>query len=121
VVSGQVTYRQQPLPRGSVTLFCQNGEIVSGLIMPGGLYTIPNVPCGPARISVQTYPPMPPGFQLPQHLPPSPDAPHLASVPSAAGSGTYLPIPDKYGSPEQSGLSLTVTGNQREHNIDLGP
>ena len=123
-LTGTVTYNNGSLPYGTVTLYCNDGHIVSGLIEEDGSFRIPNVPRGPARVTVVTHPPIPRGFQLPQQLPKSKDAPVLSNYGSqtnALALKKYVPIPDRYSSPDQSGLAVEVTRTNRNVDLELTP
>ena len=65
VVTGKVRFQRQPLTSGSVLIFSQDKQIISGLILPDGTYRIANVPFGVARVTVRTHPLVPPGFNHP--------------------------------------------------------
>jgi hypothetical protein len=119
-VSGTVTLRGKPVSGGSVVFYCADQQIVRGLIGPDGTYSIPNVPCGPAVVTVQAHPRVPPGLYLRQNLPPASGGPLTPTVdhpPEAHGT----PIPARYGLPEESGLSAVVERGRTTHDIDLKP
>jgi hypothetical protein len=56
-VSGKVTYKNQPLPDGTVTLMAQDGQPYSAQIQADGTFTISNVPVGPAKVVVTSRAP----------------------------------------------------------------
>lgn len=121
-VTGRVTYRQQPLTQGTVTFFCDDGQIVFGLINKDGIYTIPNVPEGRVRGTVATHPPVPPGFSIHQQLPPSKDAPRLDVSPAERRPGGRYPrIPERFNNPDQSGIEFIVQRGEQTHDITLSP
>jgi hypothetical protein len=74
-------------------LFCEDKQIVSGIINKDGRYSIPNVPPGAAKVTLMTYPPLPAGYGIPQNLPPSKDAPKPAEP--SDRSATYVTIPER--------------------------
>jgi hypothetical protein len=122
-VSGQVTYSGQPLTHGTVQFFCQDQQIISRLINGDGTYSVPELPLGAAKIAVVTHPPIPNGYARPQTLPPSKDAPKLGEpargrLPEGA---KYVPIPYRYGNPDQSGLAVTVSKGNQIFDISLDP
>jgi hypothetical protein len=122
-ISGTVTYRGQPLPYGTLLFYCSDQQIISRLISPDGTYEAGGIPTGPVRIAIRTYPPIPPGYQIPQRLPPSRDAPNLGRAPSNGTSGNkakLVKIPGKYSNPDESGLALEVNEGQQSFKIDLG-
>jgi hypothetical protein len=103
-VSGQVSYQGKTVPSGSVTFVTDKGEAAGTSPIKDGAYTIHNVPVGKVKIGVST----PPAGGTP---PPG--------VPAAGTSGTTLQVPDKYRTPDQSGLTLDVKGGEQSHNINL--
>lgn len=107
-VTGQVTYRGNPLPSGSVNFFDANKNIVGTATIANGSYSMANVPPGPVKISVTT-PLVRPADR--RHPPPK-DMPGGQLAPS-------VPIPITYGNPEQSGLAYEVQPGTQEHKIEL--
>jgi hypothetical protein len=119
-LSGTVTYQGKPLTGGSVILYCEDQQIVRGIISPDGAYSIPNVPRGPCRVTVKTHTPIPSGFSLNQELPPVEDGP----IPPWAGRahrGAAANIPERYAIPEESGLTVNVNKIQTIFDIALLP
>jgi hypothetical protein len=51
-VSGTVTYKNKPVPSGSVMLVTDNNGSFQGAIDKNGAYTVEGVPVGPAKVSV---------------------------------------------------------------------
>jgi hypothetical protein len=107
-VTGQVTYRGNPLPSGSVNFFDAHQNIVGTGAITNGNYSIANVLPGAVKISVTT-PIVPPADR---RRPPPKDMPGGQLAPS-------VPIPLKYGNPEQSGLAYEVQPGTQEHKIEL--
>jgi len=118
-VAGTVTYRGRPVTGGSVILYCEDRQIVRGLIGVDGRYAIPNVPLGTAVVTVQPHPRQPEGLRLPQHLPPSVNGPVPPTGPP--GTAPAVPLPPRYALPEESGLSVTVGRDHLTYDIDLNP
>jgi hypothetical protein len=121
-VSGEVTFKGQPIPWGRITFLGQEGEKV-GRSSPivSGKYTIKDYPAGPVKISVESYdakkvdtskiPPM--------MLERSKEGGWKEPPPEVVGK--HLPIPAKYADPEQSGLNYTVPRGTSTHDIALTP
>jgi hypothetical protein len=117
-VSGVVRYNGQPLPTGSVILYCENKQIVHGLIGPGGEYTIPNVPKGLVKVTVRVHGQVPQGFARAVALPPVTGGP--VDPGTARQKAERLPmIPVRYGTPEESDLSFQVDGPNMTFDINL--
>jgi len=118
-VSGQVKYNGQPLPAGEVVFICEAGDkpVVHATIQDGH-YSVSGLSVGPAQVTVTTMAPavqskLPPGVK-----PVEPPGGGPAETPAP---GKYVPIPPKYGRPDQSGLSCTVKGGSQTYDIDLTP
>ena len=118
---------------GSVTLVDKKGEFHQGDIDLNGNYVIENVPFGTVKIAVASPNPEPPrgrggdpgkgggkieGLEDPREkfmagkekqTDPKPKPP----------PGAWFPIPPKYNSPEESGLTGEVKGSETELNIEL--
>src|SRR5262249_16652714 len=123
-LSGKVTYRGQALPGGTVTVYCQDGQIVSGHLGADGSYRIAHLPPGPAKLPAASPPPAPGGLGLRHEFPPAKGGPNLSGpdeTQAAPGGGKYVPIPERYRDPEQSGLALTLSPGDQAHNINLHP
>jgi hypothetical protein len=118
-VVGKVTYQGQPVNGGSVILYCPDKQIVRSIIGPDGSYSIPNVPCGSAVVTVQSPARVPAGLRMQQSLPPSSGGPTPPTV--AAHDTARSLIPQRYGLPEESGLSVVVDREQVTYDIDLKP
>jgi hypothetical protein len=119
-INGKVTFEGKPLTGGSVIVYCQDQQIVRGIIDSDGNYTIPNVPKGSATVTVHCHTPIPAGFQLSQTLPPVTNGPVPPAV-DVSKPGTVIIIPERYNLPEESGLALTVDRCSQVFNIDLMP
>jgi hypothetical protein len=141
-VTGKVTYKGQPLKGGSVTFTTPGKGSVSAPIGEDGSYTASHVPAGDAKIAVETKsvgPPAPtsvggmaigsgrgpmvkgpPKMTAPKDsdLPKDAHAP-MSTAPPKVDYKRYVKIPEQFGDPEQSGLTLKVTGGPQTHNIDL--
>jgi hypothetical protein len=120
VVTGQVTFKDSPLPDGKITFICEGGDkpALSANIRDGS-YEIKGVPVGLVRITVATYKPSaagerPPGIGGPTKRPGSDEAPPTPP-------GKYVEIPLRYGQPDQSNLTFDVKTGANEHNIALTP
>jgi hypothetical protein len=119
-VSGKVSYKDQPLKGGNVSIISKSGGVMSSPIEEDGSYKISKVPPGPATITVETKSLRP----VSQKALPGPyaKAPKDALPPNLTSQGDakrYVPIPEQYADPEKSGLSLDVKSGSQTHNIDL--
>jgi hypothetical protein len=102
IVTGEVRFDGQPLGSGTVTFVTAAGERSTSLA-PDGTYQLA-VPPGPATILFFNHPAVPPGLQdEPWNEPPLP------------------PVPQRYESPQTSGLTCTVHRGSQVCPIDLTP
>lgn len=118
-LQGVVRYAGKPLTSGSVILYCQDREIVRGIISEDGTYTISHVPRGNAMVVVQTHPRVPEGLRLTQKLPPT-----STDGPMSPSEGSYskdrrVVIPRRYSTPEESGLSVQIKPGTQVFDIEL--
>ncbi|MEA1951645.1 MAG: hypothetical protein U9N87_09680 [Planctomycetota bacterium] len=110
VVSGKITYNNQPLSLGTVAMIAEDGTVASGMISDGR-YKVEEVPVGPAKIMVHVYPPSP------MMHPPTGPAAGAKQKPRL----TFVPIPDRYTDASRSGLTYTVAKGPQTHDLVLGP
>jgi hypothetical protein len=118
-VAGRVTHLGKPVTGGSVIVYCADRQIVRGVIAVDGTYTIPNVPYGPATVTVQAAPGAPAGLRMRQITPAAVDGPIPPAVPADGPTGP--PIPPRYAVPVESGLSVAVDRAAVTYDIDLKP
>jgi hypothetical protein len=111
-VSGKVTFQGVPLPTGRITFIPETGSPAVGVI-EDGKYSVPKVPPGPAKITVETSPPGP-KIIVPGEPPPPPESP-------TAKDQAYVAIPARYARPDQTDLSYTVQSGSQPNDIDLKP
>jgi hypothetical protein len=131
-VSGLVRFKGQPLPNGEINFLGQSGnQVVVKSQIKDGAYKVDGIPTGPVKITVRTFR----TSLVPRTAPLSPpkkaaDMPDLMKGmqvnPPEPGEqpeppGTYVPIPERYADPEQSGLDYTVTRGSQTKDLDLGP
>jgi hypothetical protein len=125
-VSGKVTYKGEPLGAGTVLFYSEGQATGNSQIGPDGTYKIDKIAAGPVKIAVETASAKPtkrpPGMPTP---PPEAMAKDGSSSPlynpQNQSKGKYIPIPEDYGDPSKSGLTMTVTGGAQPHDIDLPP
>ncbi len=112
-VSGKVTYKGEPLPGGVVTFVHPDGRTAYTTIHEDGSYTVPAAPGGDVRCIVQTYKPIPaPPKALADKLPGP-----KGKLEPVYPAGKYVPITEKYGNPDKSGLAYTI--HRGSNTIDI--
>jgi hypothetical protein len=124
-VTGEVTYKGQPLSLGRITFIGESGkqEVRSEYIIKGK-YTIKGFPAGPAKVTVESLEP-PTADQLKSNKDRAKMYPLAGEIPPeleelASGSKLpYMPISIKYSNPETSGLSCEVKRGTNTYNIPL--
>jgi hypothetical protein len=105
-VQGKVSYKGVPLPGGTVTFHPPKGKAISGWLDKEGSYSVKGVPAGPVKVTIETKSLKKLKGGVPKGKAPPP--------------GTkYVPIPEKYASPETSGLILQVMEGKHTFDIEL--
>lgn len=122
-VSGKVTYNGKPLPGGQVKFLTSDGHMFTGTIDAEGNYKVRAL-VGEARIIVDNRMLEKRKGKSPQGgLRPPPGVEVKSDLSKMSGgqplTGTYVRIPDKYRSPDDSGLTYTVTMGSQTHDIQL--
>lgn len=125
-ISGKVTYKGKPLPGGQVTFLTLKGYTFTGAIDPEGNYKLRAL-VGEVRIAVDNRmlfnsnrPPRP-DIRRPPGIKPPPGVKvdDIKKSPAPTITGTYVPYPEKYRSPDTSGLTYTVKSSSQTHDIKL--
>ena len=116
-VVGRVTYQGKPVSGGSVIVYCSDKQIARGTISVDGTYSIPNVPYGSSVVTVQAPAQAPAGLRTQQTLPRSSGGPIPPTV--QVSDPGRIPLPLRYGVPEESGLSVAIDRATVTYDIDL--
>jgi hypothetical protein len=117
-VSGKVTYKGAPLKGGNVYFTTADNKTEMSQIDEDGSYTIPQVPPGPVKISVETASLKKTGSR--KSYGPKDIAPGTYTPPDPTeAKRRYVEIPARYEDPQQSGLTYTVTRGSQTHDINL--
>ncbi len=113
-VSGQVLFNGKPLTGGRITFVDDKGFSSEGTIDENGNYKL-NAPVGDVRVAVDNRMLRNTGAQK-----------YAKNVLKRPGSedpgtfkGTYVQIPDKYYTPESSGLTYKVLNGTQTKNFEL--
>jgi hypothetical protein len=106
-VTGKVSYQEQPVVVGSVTLMAEDGVPFQGQIQPDGTFQVAGVPYGTYRVSVFSSDNTPPAPPTDAGVPPEVVARKKPRPERAAPAG-WFPIPERYGNFDQSGLAVTI-------------
>ena len=120
-VTGKVLYQGKGLPGGRVTFVSSDGFSGSANIDENGEYKI-SAPIGEVKISVDNR--MLAGGTSTRKGPGAPDT--TKQILKRPGSeepqkmkGQYVSIPEKYASPDQSGLKYKVVKGSQTHDIPI--
>lgn len=117
-VTGKVTYKDKPLPGGTVTFVTADKKVSTAVIGSDGTYTINKVTAGPVKIAVYPLAPPQPMMEGTKMNPGAMGAP-APEAPPAATDSKSVKLPQQYQDPEKSGLTYTVKSGKQEHNIEL--
>jgi hypothetical protein len=116
-LSGKVTYNNNPVTGGTITLLPKEGGRFVGTITADGTYLVPDVAPGTYTVTIETESinpdkPKAAGSSPPgaQGSSPGPGASMPAGGAGSAPTGKYVKIDLKYADPTTSGLSVTVKG-----------
>jgi hypothetical protein len=131
-ITGTVSYKGTPIPQGTILFTPASGGAAVSVPINDGKYTAEKVSAGPAKVAVVSlYSAGGPADAMTQVMQggkgmgPPPDAkiPEEArKLFSGGGGGSSkkgLQIPDKYGNPDESGLTYTVTGGSQTKDFNL--
>jgi hypothetical protein len=113
-VTGTVRYKGEIVPAGKVTFFGPSNQAASAPINPDGTYTATDVPLGSVKVIVNT-------------LRPTAELKKAAKqMKKRFGKGNEYPessdavsVPEKYGDPAKSPLSLTVKEGSQPYDIEM--
>jgi hypothetical protein len=114
-VSGQITFRGDPLPGGQVAFVTADGETVkSAIIDENGNYKI-EAPVGDVKITVNN--------ELLKERSQKMQREHILRRPGAQQptqlKGRYVALPTRYYTPGKTPLTYTVQKGQQTHNITM--
>ena len=115
-VSGTVTYWGKPLPGGIITFLSEHGYQNSAVIGLDGRFQI-KAAIGPTKVTIDNRMLNKEQTALAPRL-----KPPTSSVDSRPRvSGTYVPLPVKYLSADQSGLKCEIQNGSQVHDFQLSP
>lgn len=104
-VNGTVTYKGQPLESGILQFVGPDGAYSAAVVQPGGKFIMTDVVPGEIKVGVQSSP-----------SGSGSSDPKAASAPKGPTPAT---LPEKYRTPETSGLKYTITPDTQDIQIKL--
>jgi len=105
-VTGKITYKGRPLNPGVIVLHSDVEELFPQKVQADGSYQFVNLIPGKYKVSLNSY-------RLQDQPAGGKGQPKTLSLPK------FMPIPQKYTSPETSGLSLEIKAGKQTFNIEL--
>lgn len=140
-VYGKITYKGKPLTMGRILFYDAQGHSVESTISEDGNYKITKAPTGTVKVAIVTPKKDPSGGGAgpgPGGMrggppggrsgPPAGAAPPKGVLPEGVDPSIFdrgaktknaVEVPAKYGDPEKSGLTLTVSGGSQQKDWDL--
>lgn len=110
VLEGQVTLDGKPLKAGYLQFLSDDNVTSTGVeLSADGRYRLPGAPVGPTHVAVVTR-----QYKI---LEPNENDPE--SKGGKKPNPRYMAVPEKYATPETSGLAFNIASGQRELNIEL--
>jgi hypothetical protein len=116
-VTGTVTLGGAPLSAGLVSFLAEDGTVVSTNVDTNGNYRVDNVPAGLARVTVYTAFSDNPGAMGDILKNQGRDPARFKDVPKSGPP--LVTVPQKYSTPETSGLTVTVGKGETKYDISL--
>jgi len=108
-LSGKVTVKGKPVTAGMVKFFPEaGGEPVVTPLGTDGTYRVTGVPIGRTKVAIETL-----SFRNMAGPPPAIAKQYGGPKP------VYVPIPEKYETPEKSGLAIEVEKGKKPWDIEL--
>jgi hypothetical protein len=104
-VTGTVTYKSRPLPKGEINFIGIGGKSASGTINSDGTYFVGNVPPGDVRVTIISY------------YVEGEDKFGLVAFKKAPPMRSA--IPTKYNDPDKSGLKYKIDSRAKKIDITL--
>jgi hypothetical protein len=118
-VAGTVTYKDKPLPDGTVKIRGRDGIPRDGVIQPGGAFLVKNVPAGPAQVLVTSYDPKMADFTKAVAAVKDSAGRARVAFPAEGIEASFSRIPLRYGDFGKSGLQLNVVRGENTFIIPL--
>ena len=115
-LTGTVTFADQPVTTGQVTVYGPDGQVLTVTINPDGTYRVEDVPTGQVRIVVLPPPPT------------DPEGNEIVKIRGKEGKAAPVlpkavktPVPARYEDPGTSGLTTKVSSGENRYDLVLTP
>ncbi len=119
-VTGKVTHHGKPVTWGTVIVQGPDGMPQSGAIQPDGTYLVQGVAAGPAKVGVISRDPgVRAGGRGRRVDKGDAGGQQTAVTYPAVDRSKWFPLPEKYESPDTSGLTAILAPGANAHDIDL--
>ncbi|HZZ78759.1 MAG TPA: carboxypeptidase-like regulatory domain-containing protein [Gemmataceae bacterium] len=129
-LKGQVTLNGSPVSYGQISAYNEKGDLLAQTRFVNGAYEFPDLPVGKATLTVQTVGPL--GYPAwreppppPKGVPPLPKEVLESNIyggltdEEKAAAKSIVPVPKKYWSPKESGLSVDAKAGKIQFDIQM--
>jgi hypothetical protein len=121
-VSGKVTKNGSPVKGGTMAFHAKEGGVYRTAIRPDGTYSITDLPAGQMDVTIETES-VKPSKKATYGKAKASKNPIISKGPEGQAPqgepAEYVPIPLKYGAKATSGLNVTLSAGEQEHNFEL--
>jgi hypothetical protein len=113
VVTGTVTYKDQPVTAGEINFIGEDGQSRSGVITPAGTYLVDDAPVGPVVVTVVAT------KLVSKSATPHPSPNGTDPAAATAKVVEVSLVPTRYNDKQSSNLRYTISRDRQTINVEL--